>query len=83
LKASTSTSDGYVSASPTINTLLGKRGVALTDLRPSGAALIDGKRTDVLTEGSFIKRGTAVRVIRVEGSGVVVTEDEDSAGVQQ
>jgi membrane-bound serine protease (ClpP class) len=80
LKTSTSTSDGYVSASPAINTLLGKRGVALTDLRPSGAALIDGKRTDVLTEGSFIKRGTAVRVIRIEGSGVVVSEDEDNEG---
>ncbi len=78
LKDATSTAGGYVSPPPTINHLVGKTGVALTDLRPSGAALIEGKRTDVLTEGSFVKRGTAVKVIRVEGSGVVVEPQENA-----
>lgn len=78
LKDATSTAGGYVSQPPTINQLVGKTGVALTDLRPSGAALIEGKRTDVLTEGSFVKRGTAVKVIRVEGSGVVVEPQENA-----
>ncbi len=50
--------------------------MALTDLRPSGAALLNGKRTDVLTEGSFVLRGTKVRVIKVEGSSVIVVPVE-------
>lgn len=76
LREATTTEGGYVSQPGGINALVGKRGIALTDLRPSGAALIDDKRTDVLSEGGFIKRGTAVVVIRVEGSSVVVRLDD-------
>lgn len=85
LSDSTSTASGYVSQPKTINSLLGESGAALTDLRPSGAALLAGKRTDVLTEGSFVKRGTLVKVIRVEGSSVVVTpiEEEGESGFGQ
>lgn len=72
LKEATTTEGGYISQPGGINALVGKSGVALTDLRPSGAALIDDKRTDVLSEGGFIKHGTMVEVIRVEGSSVVV-----------
>lgn len=72
LKESTSTEGGYVSPPPGINDLVGKSGVALTDLRPAGAVLIDGQRTDCLTDGCFVMRGSAVKVIRVTGSGVVV-----------
>ena len=80
LRESTSTEEGYISQPVDINRLIGKTGVALTDLRPSGAAKIDDKRTDVLADGAFIKRGTAVKVIKVEGSSVVVAElSEDSA----
>ena len=78
LKESTSTAGGYISQPAAINSLVGKSGVALTDLRPSGAALIDDRRTDVLTEGDFVKRGTAVVVIRVEGSSVVVAPQENA-----
>jgi membrane-bound serine protease (ClpP class) len=52
--------------------LLCQTGTAVTPLRPSGAALIDGKRVDVVTEGPFIDRGTPVRVVAVEGMRVVV-----------
>ncbi len=79
LKDSTSTESGYVSPPVGINDLIGESGMALTDLRPSGAALLAGKRTDVLTEGSFVMRGTKVRVIKVEGSSVVVVPVEGSA----
>ncbi len=81
LKDSTSTEGGYVSQPLAIRQLVGAEGVALTDLRPSGAALINGKRTDVLTEGAFITRGTAVKVIRVDGSSVVVCELEKAEQV--
>jgi membrane-bound serine protease (ClpP class) len=52
--------------------LLDQTGIALTNLRPSGAALINGKRVDVVTEGPMIERGAPVRVVAVEGMRVVV-----------
>lgn len=52
--------------------LLGREGVAITQLRPAGAARIDGHRQDVVTEGGLIEAGTALRVIGVEGMRVVV-----------
>jgi membrane-bound serine protease (ClpP class) len=52
--------------------LLNQTGSALTPLRPSGTAVINGKRIDVVTEGPFIEPGTAVKVVAVEGMRVVV-----------
>ncbi|MDQ7816809.1 MAG: NfeD family protein [Melioribacteraceae bacterium] len=52
--------------------LVGVQGVAFTDLRPSGTAIINGNRVDVVTEGDFIKNGTDIIVKSVEGSKVVV-----------
>lgn len=54
--------------------LLHCTGVAITQLRPSGAALFNGRRVDVVTEGGLIGRGTPVKVIAVEGARVVVRE---------
>lgn len=66
-----STEQGYV-APPDQAYLVGQRGRALTLLRPAGAAEIDGRRVDVVTEGDFIPAGTDVVVIKVEGLRVVV-----------
>ena len=52
--------------------LLDQTGKALTHLRPSGMAVITGKRIDVVTEGPFIEPGTAVKVVAVEGMRVIV-----------
>jgi len=52
--------------------LLNQTGTALTNLRPSGMAQINGKRVDVVTEGSMIEQGAVVRVVAVEGLRVVV-----------
>jgi membrane-bound serine protease (ClpP class) len=52
--------------------LVGLPGVAFTQLRPSGTALIQGRRVDVVTEGALIEKGTALRVVAVEGMRVVV-----------
>jgi membrane-bound serine protease (ClpP class) len=54
--------------------LLHATGTALTQLRPSGAALLNGQRVDVVTEGTLIERGTLVRVVAVEGARIVVRE---------
>ena len=56
--------------------LIGQSGVALTPLRPAGTAVFEGIRVDVVADGSYINRGTKVRVTAVEGSRVVVREVE-------
>jgi membrane-bound serine protease (ClpP class) len=59
--------------------LVGKRGVAHTDLRPSGMVMIDGKRTDVVTRGEMISRDAEVEVIAVEGNRIVVEVAQSAA----
>jgi len=51
---------------------LGAEGVTRSYLRPAGVADIAGERVDVVSEGGMVRRGTAVRVIDVEGNRVVV-----------
>lgn len=43
--------------------VLGKIGVAVTPLRPTGTAEIEGSRVPVSTEGEFIAQGSYVRVV--------------------
>jgi membrane-bound serine protease (ClpP class) len=52
--------------------LLGHTGMALTALRPAGTAVFDGKRVDVVADGTFIEKGRSVKVVAVEGLRVVV-----------
>ena len=54
--------------------LLGVEGEAMTELRPSGTMLINDERLDVVSEGSFILKGTRVKVVKVEGARIVVRE---------
>jgi membrane-bound serine protease (ClpP class) len=48
--------------------LMGRVGEAITDLRPAGTALIGGRRVDVVTEGEYIERSATVRVIAIHGN---------------
>jgi membrane-bound serine protease (ClpP class) len=52
--------------------LIDQTGTALTTLRPSGTALINNRRVDVVTEGQLVEPGTPVRVVAIEGLRVVV-----------
>jgi len=52
--------------------LEGREGEAVTVLRPSGMVLIDGQKYSVVTMGELIEKGEKVRVVKVEGSRVVV-----------
>ncbi len=59
-------------ASDSREQLLGQRGVAQSDLRPAGYALVNGHREDVVTEGDMITKGQAIVVVQVAGSRIVV-----------
>jgi membrane-bound serine protease (ClpP class) len=72
LQESLDADKGYVSQEEGLEDLEGREGVATTDLRPSGIAEIDGKRTDVVTDGEMIEKGTQIKVVHVEGNRVVV-----------
>jgi membrane-bound serine protease (ClpP class) len=52
--------------------LLGKSGVAITILRPSGIAEFDGNRVGVSTKGEFIQKGETITVIKAEGMHILV-----------
>jgi membrane-bound serine protease (ClpP class) len=65
------TAEGFLSALPR-GDLIGKTGVAITDLRPAGVATVDGERMDVVTEGEYIPSGVRVEVIRTESYRHVV-----------
>ena len=61
LKDKSNTANGYVSAEPR-EELLGKRGIVVTELRPSGSALIADKLVDVISEGAFLTKGEKIIV---------------------
>jgi membrane-bound serine protease (ClpP class) len=64
-------SEGFTSA-PSRPELVGLNGVALTDLRPSGAARIGEERLDVVTEGEYVPQGSPVQLVRSDGYRHVV-----------
>lgn len=57
-----------------IELLVGKEGVTMTSLHPTGIALIGDQRVDVVTRGEMLDKDTAIRVIKVEGNRIVVEE---------
>ena len=59
--------------------LLGNVGTAVTALRPAGTAVFNGKRVDVVADGSFVEKGRSVKVVAVEGLRVVVRTIEAGA----
>lgn len=64
----------FKSASLEFMDLLGKEGVTMSVLRPAGIAKFDGKRVDVVTNGSWIESGKPVKVIQVQGIRILVKE---------
>ncbi len=53
--------------------LHGKFGTTHTQLAPSGIAMIDNKRVDVITQGEHIEKNEEIKVIKVEGNRIVVS----------
>lgn len=67
--------DGYVS--PTEDPgLVGMTGEVFSALRPAGTIVVDGRRVDAVSDGTFLDKGTSVRVTVVDGNRVVVEKAE-------
>lgn len=52
--------------------LIGKSGVATTDLRPTGRADFAGLRLDVTSATDFVSKDTPIRIVGVDGTRIVV-----------
>ncbi len=59
-------------SSGSLEHLIGKTGTALTPLRPSGIALIDGQRYSVETQATFTEKDSTVTVLSVDGTKITV-----------
>lgn len=64
---------GFISSND-LQYLLGKQGVAITDLRPSGTADFDGIEFDVISEGKYISKDTKLVIYKVQGSKLIVKQ---------
>ncbi|MCD4785240.1 MAG: hypothetical protein K8T10_15595 [Candidatus Eremiobacteraeota bacterium] len=54
--------------------LEGATGKAMSDLRPSGVAIINDKRIEVTSTGKMISQNAPIKVVEVKGSKVTVEE---------
>jgi len=54
--------------------LVGTTGRAHTVLRPSGTAMFDGKRLDVIAESGIIEAGSPIKVVAVRDNQLVVRQ---------
>ena len=51
---------------------VGKEGIAITPLRPSGTLEFEGVRLDVITRGEFVEKGSIVIIEEIQGKKIIV-----------
>ncbi len=69
--------EGFIASVPRED-LVGRAGVAVTDLRPSGVVTVGEERIDAVTEGDYVDQGAEVKVLRSDGYRHVVRGVGDS-----
>jgi membrane-bound serine protease (ClpP class) len=52
--------------------LVGKRGVAISPLLPSGAIRIEGRTFDAISDGMSIEKGAPIEVVAIRNNAIVV-----------
>lgn len=72
--------EGY-SVSKGFENLIGKSGIAETDLRPSGKIEIDGAQYHARSRGDFISSGTDVTVNSVEENELIVQKNSEDDNI--
>ena len=65
--------DGFLSNPEDANDFLGRLGIAITPLRPSGSAMFDDDKIDVITHGDYIEPDTPIQIVEAHGSRIVVS----------
>ena len=54
--------------------LIGQKGMAITDLRPSGKGEFNGVKLDILSQGEYIGRGSKLEITNIKNNKIVVKE---------
>ncbi len=75
LRKTLSKEDGVVSQKKEMDEFFDASGIAVTDLRPTGAIKVNNKKIDAVTQGEYVDKGASVRVIQVTGNQVIVKEE--------
>lgn len=65
---------GYNSMNMEYEKLVGQEGTTLTDLRPVGTIQIGKKQYSAISDGQWIGKNTAIRVVQVDGTKILVEE---------
>jgi membrane-bound serine protease (ClpP class) len=77
LRKTLSRKEGVSSQSPDLARFIDMQGTAVTNLRPAGMAVIDGKRVDVVARGEYIEKDASIMVIAVTGNQIIVRKKND------
>jgi membrane-bound serine protease (ClpP class) len=77
LRKTLSRKEGVSSQSSELESYVGRQGNAVTDLRPAGIAVINGKRVDVVTGGEYIEKDSAIIVTTVTGNQIIVRKKDE------
>jgi membrane-bound serine protease (ClpP class) len=54
--------------------IVGLKGVAVTDLRPSGKMRVGDEYYDVTTRGDYVEKDTEIEITQIEGNTIFVRE---------
>lgn len=67
---------GFTDSPRDLEFLIQKTGMALTDLRPSGAVDVNGEKYDAVAEGGYVHKEEKVRVTAIRGNYLVVRKND-------
>lgn len=57
-----------------LNYLLDREGIATTNLRPAGKGDFDGIELDVVSEGTYIEKGSKIMIYKISTNRLIVRE---------
>ena len=77
LRKTLSRKEGVSSQSSELESFVGTQGNAVTNLRPAGIAVINGKRVDVVTRGEYLEKDSAIIVTAVTGNQIIVRKKDE------
>ena len=77
LRKTLSRKEGVSSQSSELESYVGTQGNAVTDLRPAGISVINGKRVDVVTRGEYVEKDSAIIVTAVTGNQIIVRKKDE------
>ena len=77
LRKTLSREEGVSSQSSDLDSYIDMQGTAVTDLRPAGKAIINGKRVDVVTRGEYYEKDATIIVTAVTGNQIIVRKKDN------